>query len=186
MEDVFIHPTAEVSDKAYIGKNTKIWNGAQIREDVSVGENCIVSKDVYLDAGVSIGSNVKIQNRVNVYRGVIVEDDVFLGPSMTFTNDMYPRAFKADWKVTKTTVKKGASIGAGAVIVCGVTIGEYAMVAAGSVVTRDVVPHSLCMGNPARHAGWVCRCGAKLNENLMCDICGDKYLLKDGELLKDD
>ena len=186
MEDVFIHPTAEVSDKAHIGRGTKIWNGAQVREGASIGENCVISKDVYIDTMVKIGSNVKIQNRVNVYHGVSIEDDVFLGPSMTFTNDLYPRAFNSDWEITETKVRKGASVGAGAVIVCGVTIGEYAMVGAGSVVTGDVRAYSLHMGNPARHSGWVCRCGRKLGKELICYSCGEEYSLRDGELYKND
>ncbi len=186
MEEVFIHHTAEVSPKACIGAGTKIWNGAQVREKSSIGKNCIISKDVYIDTGVEIGSNVKIQNRVNVYRGVRIEDDVFLGPSMTFTNDMYPRAFNTDWKLTETIVKKGASIGAGAVIVCVCTIGSFAMVGAGSVVTKDVSSYSLVTGNPARHIGWVCRCGQKLNGALICSACGTGYKLNDGELQPDD
>ncbi len=148
--EYFVHESAEVSDKAKIGKNTKIWNQAQIRENAVIGENCIISKNVYIDESVKIGNNCKIQNNVNVYHGVTIEDDVFCGPSMTFTNDLFPRAFNKDWKVTETCVKKGASIGANATIVCGVTIGEYAMVGAGSVVTKDVEAHTLVAGNPAR------------------------------------
>lgn len=146
----FVHETAEVSDKAKIGNNTKIWNLAQIRENAIIGDNCIISKNVYIDEKVIIGNNCKIQNNVNVYHGVVIEDDVFCGPSMTFTNDMFPRAFNKDWKITNTLVKKGASIGANSTIVCGVTIGEYAMVGAGSVVTKDVEPYTLVAGNPAR------------------------------------
>lgn len=171
---VFVHETAELDPKARVGEGTKIWNQAQVRECV-VGKECIISKNVYLDAGVSIGDRVKIQNNVNVYYGVTVEDDVFLGPSMTFTNDFYPRAFNAKWKVTDTLVKRGASIGANATIVCGVTIGEYAMVGAGSVVTKDVPPHALVVGNPARQIGWVCKCGQKLDANGHCSNCGNDY-----------
>lgn len=120
---------------------------------------------------------MKIQNNVNVYHGVTVEDDVFLGPSMTFTNDMFPRAFNADWKVSETVVRKGASIGANATIRCGIEIGEYAMIGAGSTVTKDVPPHALVAGNPARQIGWVCRCGFKLDKNGMCTNCGDQYTL---------
>lgn len=178
MEGVFIHSTAEVSDSAKIGKGTKVWNQAQIRNDAELGENCIISKNVYVDEHVKIGNRVKIQNNVNVYHGVTIEDDVFLGPSMTFTNDMYPRAFSASWKITETLVKKGASIGANATIRCGVTIGEYATVGSGSVVTKDVLPHALVVGNPARQIGWVCKCGFKLDENGCCAECGEKYDLK--------
>lgn len=172
--DVFVHETAELDPKARVGKGTKIWNQAQVRECV-VGRECIISKNVYLDAGVSIGDRVKIQNNVNVYHGVTVEDDVFLGPSMTFTNDFYPRAFNAEWKVTETLVRKCASIGANATIVCGVMIGEYAMVGAGSVVTKDVPSHALVVGNPARQIGWVCKCGQKLDVNGHCSNCGNDY-----------
>lgn len=175
MSDVFIHNTAEVSDTAVVGKGTKIWNLAQIRNDAQLGENCIISKNVYIDEHVKIGNRVKIQNNVNVYHGVTVEDDVFLGPSMTFTNDMYPRSFNADWKITETLVKKGASIGANATIRCGITIGEYAMVGSGSVVTKDVRPYALVVGNPARQIGWVCKCGYKLDENETCPNCGAQY-----------
>lgn len=171
---VFVHETAELDSKAKIGEGTKIWNQAQVRECV-VGENCIISKNVYLDAGVVIGNRVKIQNNVNVYHGVTVEDDVFLGPSMTFTNDFYPRAFNDDWRITETLVKKGASIGANATIVCGVTIGEYALVGSGSVVTKDVPAHALVVGNPARQIGWVCECGQKLDENGYCENCHSSY-----------
>lgn len=173
--DYFVHDTAEVSEGARIGRGTKIWNLAQVRENSSIGENCIISKNVYVDAGAVIGDRVKIQNNVNVYHGVTVEDDVFLGPSMTFTNDMFPRAFNADWKVSDTVVKKGASIGANAVIVCGNTIGEYAMIGSGSVVTKDVPAHALVVGNPARQIGWVCECGFKLDKAGNCIECGKKY-----------
>lgn len=172
---VYVHPTAEVSEEARIGDGTKIWNLAQVRENCVIGENCIISKNVYIDTQVKIGSRVKIQNNVNVYHGVVVEDDVFLGPSMTFTNDMYPRAFNNDWKITNTLVKHGASIGANATIVCGNTIGEYAMIGSGSVVTKDVPAHALVVGNPAKQIGWVCRCGCKLNVNNKCEECGITY-----------
>ena len=168
---VFIHPTAEVAGEAVVGEGTKIWNQAQVREGAVIGEACILSKNVYIDEGVHIGNRVKIQNNVNVYHGVTVEDDVFLGPSMTFTNDLFPRAFSKDWKVHKTIVKKGASIGANATIVCGCTVGAYAMVGAGSVVTKDVPDYALVAGNPARQTGWVCRCGMKLDKNLTCPVC---------------
>jgi UDP-2-acetamido-3-amino-2,3-dideoxy-glucuronate N-acetyltransferase len=171
---VTIHETAEVSKKAIIGDGTKIWNHAQVREGARIGERCVIGKNAYIDAGVTIGSGVKIQNNVNVYAGVTIEDDVFLGPSMTFTNDLYPRAFSKDWQITPTRVKKGASIGAGAVIVCGVTIGEYAMVGAGAVVTKDIPPYILAVGNPARIIGRVCCCGRRLEESGTCPICEDQ------------
>lgn len=172
---VYVHPTAEVSDKAQIGDGTKIWNQVQVREDSVIGKDCILSKNVYIDAEVKLGDRVKVQNNVNVYHGVEVEDDVFLGPSMTFTNDFYPRAFNSDWKITRTYVKKGASIGANCTIVCGNTIGEYAMVGSGSVVTKDVKPYALVVGNPAKQIGWVCKCGHKLDDNFICPECHKEY-----------
>ena len=184
MKEIFIHDTAEVSKNARIGRGTKIWNHAQIREGVSIGENCIISKNVYVDADVKIGSHVKVQNNVNIYHGVTVEDDVFLGPSMTFSNDMFPRAFNDDWKVSETLVKRGASIGANVTIRCGVSIGEYAMIGAGSTVTKDVAPYSLVVGNPARHIGWVCKCGMKIDEAGHCSSCGKEYSMKDNQLIE--
>ena len=182
MEEVFIHPTAEVSDKAEIGSGTKIWNLAQVRENAVIGEGCIISKSVYVDFDVRIGNRVKIQNFVSVYNGVEIEDDVFLGPAMTFTNDLCPRAFNSDFEVSPTCVKKGASVGANATIVCGITIGRYCMVGAGSVVTSDVPDHGLVYGNPARLQGFVCMCGRKLElscesddgVDLCCPACGEK------------
>lgn len=175
MSEILIHPTAEVSETAVIGTGTKIWNQAQVREGARIGEHCIISKNVYIDENVSIGSGVKIQNNVNVYHGVTIEDDVFLGPSMTFTNDMFPRAFSTDWQVVETIVRKGASIGANATIRCGIEIGEYATVGAGSTVTKNVPPYALVAGNPARQIGWVCKCGFKLNANNICPSCGKQY-----------
>ena len=146
----FIHPSAIVSPQARIGAGTRVWVNVQIRENAAVGRDCIVSKDVYIDRDVTIGDRCKLQNGVSVYRGVSLESEVFVGPHVAFTNDRVPRAVNAEWKITPTRVCRGASIGANATIVCGVTVGEFAMVAAGSVVTRDVAPYTLVMGNPAR------------------------------------
>jgi UDP-2-acetamido-3-amino-2,3-dideoxy-glucuronate N-acetyltransferase len=165
-----IHPTAEVSPRAQIGEGTSIWNQAQVREDAVIGENCILSKDVYVDFGVHIGNNVKIQNGVSVYHGVTIEDGVFVGPNVCFTNDKYPRAVNpdgslkagTDWVVAETQIKYGAALGARAVILPGVTVGQWAMVAAGAVVTRDVPPYGLVVGHPARLRGFVCPCGIRL------------------------
>jgi predicted dehydrogenase/acetyltransferase-like isoleucine patch superfamily enzyme len=161
MSDVFIHASAEVAEGASIGAGTKIWINAQIREETIIGSNCIISKDAYIDNGVRIGDGVKVQNGVSVYSGVTLEDRVFVGPNATFTNDRVPRAFSEDWQVMPTVIKTGASVGANATVVCGVTVGEYAMVAAGSVVTKDVAPHSLVMGNPARHVCYVDESGTR-------------------------
>lgn len=164
MSDVFIHPTASVSPKAQLGQGTKVWINVQIRENAVIGENCIVSKDVYIDHTVSIGDRCKIQNSVSVYHGVTIGNDVFVGPNASFTNDRVPRAFNADWKITPTFVKDGASIGANSTLICGITVGEYAMVAAGSVVTRDVEPYTLVMGNPARPVARIDKAGNKVEE----------------------
>ncbi|MHA1576424.1 MAG: acyltransferase [Candidatus Thorarchaeota archaeon] len=181
MTDVFIHKLSVVDDGAKIGKGTKVWHFAHIRGTAEIGENCIIGKSVYVDTEVKIGNNVKIQNGVSVYHGVILEDDVFCGPHMTFTNDMYPRAFGESWEVSKTLVKKGASIGAHAVIICNTTLGEYCLVGSGSVVTRDVPAHGLVVGNPAKLVGFVCKCGQPIkdetsrdnqNVTLHCAACG--------------
>lgn len=163
--DVYIHPTANVASKSQIGQGTKVWINVQIREHVSIGDNCVLSKDVYVDHGVFIGHRCKIQNSVSVYNGVTIGDDVFVGPNVSFTNDRLPRAFNTEWEVTATRIETGVSIGANSTIVCGITIGEYAMVAAGSVVTRDVPPYTLVMGNPARSVAKVDRMGNRISES---------------------
>lgn len=183
----FVHPLAVVEENVQIGEGTRIWHFAHVRKGAKIGKNCNIGKDVYIDVDVEIGNNVKIQNGVSVYHGVKVEDDVFLGPHMTFTNDLYPRAFNQDWELVPTLVKKGASIGAHATIVCGVTIGEYAMVGAGAVVTKDVPPFGLVYGNPARLKGFVCYCGRKLREKVgedenyvifKCSHCGKEVKIR--------
>ena len=156
---VYIDKTANVSPDAKIGDGTKIWINSQVRENAVIGMNCNISKDTYIDKNVKIGDRVKIQNGVSVYDGVTLEDDVFVGPNVAFTNDKFPRSFNADWKVIPTLVMKGASIGSNATIVCGLIIGEYAMIGAGSVVTKDVEPYTLVMGNPAKFANFICKCG---------------------------
>jgi acetyltransferase-like isoleucine patch superfamily enzyme len=154
-DDIFIHSSAIVDESAEIGAGTKIWVNVQVRENARIGKNCVLSKDVYVDHGVSIGDDCKLQNAVSIYNGVTLEDGVFVGPNACFTNDRVPRARNPEWEVTKTLVQRGASIGANATIVCGITIGEYAMIAAGSVVTRDVESFAVVMGNPARRVGRV-------------------------------
>lgn len=165
-----IHPTAEVSPQARVGPNTRVWHYAHIREDAEIGDECVIGRNVYVEDGVVIGNRVKLQNNVSVYRGVTLEDGVFVGPHATFTNDLYPRAINPDgtlkglddWSVTATRVCRGAAIGAGAVIVCGTTIGPFALVGAGAVVARDVPAHGLVVGNPARLIGHVCACARRL------------------------
>lgn len=181
-----IHPTADVSPQARIGPDTFIWHEAQVRENAGVGANCVVGKGVYIDRNVVVGDRVKIQNRVSLYRGVSVEDDVYIGPHVSFANDRYPRAVNpdgspksdADWEPLATLVRRGAAIGAGAVILPAVTIGRWAMVGAGAVVTRDVPDHALVLGSPARVAGYVCVCGHTLAERdgeWRCRSCDRAY-----------
>lgn len=165
-----IHPSADVSPNAQIGAGTRIWSGAQVREGARLGAECNIGKGVYIDRDVVIGDRVKIQNRASIYRGVTIEGGVFIGPHVSFTNDLYPRAVHPDgtvrgdddWQPVPTLAREGASIGAGAVIICGVTIGRWAMVGAGAVVTRDVPDQGLVFGNPASLMGWVCLCGRRL------------------------
>lgn len=160
----YAHPTAIVESQD-IGKGTKIWHFAHVRSGAKIGENCNIGKSVYIDIGAEIGNNVKIQNFVSVYKGVTIEDDVFVGPSATFTNDLYPRAFIWDEEhISATRICRGASIGANATIVCGTTVGEYAMIGAGSVVAADVPPFGLVLGNPGRLRGYVCHCGRRLEK----------------------
>jgi UDP-2-acetamido-3-amino-2,3-dideoxy-glucuronate N-acetyltransferase len=152
---VYVHPTAEVEEGARVGAGTRIWHLAHIRSTARVGTNCVIGRNVYVDADVVVGDLVKIQNNVSVYQGVTLEDEVFVGPSAVFTNDLRPRAQNLDWQIVPTMIRRGASIGANATIVCGIEVGSYAMIAAGSVVTKDVAPHRLVAGNPARPLGWV-------------------------------
>ena len=167
---VRIHITAEVSEKASIGDGTCIWHQCQIREGVRIGEKCILGRGVYVDAGVSIGNHVKIQNYVSIYHGVVIEDGVFVGPHVCFTNDMRPRAINPDgslkaaddWELSPTLVKRGAALGANSTIRCGITIGEWSLVGAGSVVTREIPDYGIVYGNPAKLHGYACPCGEKL------------------------
>ena len=172
-EGVLIHESAEVHDEAVIGRGTRVWNLAQIRENVTIGEDCIISKDVYIDSGVSVGNRVKIQNGVSVYRGVTLEDDCFVGPHAAFTNDATPRAFSAEWTVVPTFVRRGASIGANATLVCGITLGPYSMIAAGSTATNDVPPHGLVIGSPARLVAYICRHGHRMKPSGPLDWQGE-------------
>jgi len=154
-----------------------------VRENAEIGRDCVLADFVHVGRGVKIGNGVKLENRATVYEGVKIEDRVFVGPHVTFTNDPYPRSFSTDWKIVETLVKEGASIGAGAVVVCGVTIGEYALIGAGSVVTEDIPSHAVAYGNPAEVKGFACKCGKKLEEEekkqefvlMKCPICDEKY-----------
>lgn len=154
-----VHPTADIERGASIGSGTRIWRGAHVRAGADIGRDCTIGANVFVDADVRLGDRVKVQNNVSVYAGVQLEDECFIGPAVVFTNDLNPRA-TGDWALTPTLVHRGASIGANATIVCGVELGEHALVGAAAVVTRSVAAHQLVLGNPARPAGWVCRCGA--------------------------
>src|SRR5436309_10079669 len=189
----YVHPTAEVSPEAQVGAGTRIWRQAHIREHAYIGESCNIGIGVYIDARVCIGSRVKIQNHVSIFEGVTLEDGVFVGPHVCFTNDLLPRAITPDgrlksadeWEITPTLVKYGASLGAGSVIVCGVTIGKFALVGAGSVVTKDVPPYTLVYGNPARPHGYVCRCARRLTNVHQqdgkivgwCEVCKQEHIV---------
>lgn len=174
-----IHPTAEVSPKAEIGEGSSIWHQAQVREKATIGKNCIIGKGVYVDEGVSLGDNVKIQNYVSVYHGVTIEDGVFVGPHVCFTNDLKPRAVNPDgslkaaddWVLSLTLIRKGAALGANSTIRCGITIGAWAMIGSGSVVTKDIPDYGLAWGNPARLHGFVCPCGERLEKESLRNDC---------------
>jgi UDP-2-acetamido-3-amino-2,3-dideoxy-glucuronate N-acetyltransferase len=171
--EYYVHISSFVDKGAVIGNGTKIWHFCHIMKGALIGSKCIIGQNVFIGSKAIIGNNVKIQNNVSVYDNVIIEDDVFCGPSMVFTNVINPRAFierKNEYK--QTLVKKGATIGANATIVCGITLGEYCLVGAGSVVTQDVPNYALVYGVPAVQHGWVCKCGININEGEICNICG--------------
>jgi acetyltransferase-like isoleucine patch superfamily enzyme len=180
---VTILPTSVVDKTVVIGEGTRVWNFVHIRENAEIGKECVLADYVYVGRGVKIGNFVKLENRATVYEGVTIKDKVFVGPHVTFTNDPYPRSFSTDWEILQTLVKEGASIGAGTVVLCGVSIGEYAMIGAGSVVTEDLPSHALAYGNPAKIRGFVCKCSNKLeteekNENyvlMKCVFCNQIF-----------
>lgn len=199
---VRIHPTAEVSDQAVLGEGVSIWHQAQVRERAHLGNNCVIGKGVYIDFDVTLGNNVKVQNYVSIFHGVTIEDGVFIGPHVCFTNDLRPRAINPDgslkaaddWTLSKTLIKRGAALGANATIRCGITIGEWAMVGSGSMVTKDVPAYGLVFGNPAELQGFVCPCGGRLQKqhqeetvvSMKCPDCGQFLYIdrKDWEKIK--
>ena len=185
----FAHPTAVIDEGCEIGNGVKIWHFSHVLPGSVIGDDCNIGQNVVVSAGVKLGKKVKVQNNVSLYEGVICEDDVFLGPSMVFTNVINPRSAiirKHEYK--HTLVKKGASIGANATIVCGNNIGEFSFIGAGAVVTKEVPPYALVIGNPARQTGWVSEYGIKLkfdeDGQAVCSESGEKYVLKDNKVNK--
>lgn len=180
----FVHESSYIDENVLIGEGTSIWHFCHVHKGAQIGEKCSLGQNVNVSNNVKIGNGVKIQNNVSVYEGVELEDFVFCGPSMVFTNDLTPRSKypKGPAGYKRTLVKYGASIGANATIVCGNTIGEWAMIASGAVVTKDVQAYALMAGVPARQIGWVCECGAPLRESFLCDECGRVYSLESGSL----
>lgn len=187
--DFYAHPTAVIDDGATIGSGTRIWHFSHIMKDSVLGENCNIGQNVVISPGVVLGNNVKVQNNVSLYTGVTCADDVFLGPSCVFTNVINPRsAIVRKHEYMKTHVGKGASVGANATIVCGHDIGAYAFIGAGAVVTKNVKPYALVIGNPSRQTGWISEYGHKLSFDeqgfATCKESGEKYQLKDGNVDK--
>lgn len=176
-----VHPTATVEDGAILESGARIWHEAHIREGALIGANCIIGKGAFVDTGVRLGANCKVQNYALLYHGCTLGDGVFVGPAAILTNDPRPRAITpqgllkraSDWECGEIIVEEGASIGAGAIVLPGVRIGRFALIGAGAVVTHDLPPHALVLGNPARQVGWVCRCGETLRPQAACGVCGD-------------
>ena len=190
MKDFFAHETAVIDEGCRIGAGTKIWHFSHIMTGCEIGEKCNIGQNVVVSPGVVLGKNVKVQNNVSIYTGVICEDDVFLGPSMVFTNILNPRsAVVRKDQYVKTLVKRGASIGANATIICGITLGEFAFVGAGAVVSKDVRAYALVVGNPARQVGWMSEYGHKLifdeQGKAVCPESKERYLLKEGRVFKE-
>ena len=189
--DARVHSSAEIGAGAVIGAGAQVWHQAQVREEAKIGSGSIIGKGVYIGAGVSLGRNCKVQNYSCVYEGLELEDGVFVGPEVVFTNDKYPRAINADgslksdseWELSRTVVRFGSAIGSRSVVLPGLTIGRWALVAAGSVVTASVPDHALVRGNPAKQSGWVCRCARPLGEDLVCPSCSERYEVSSDGLL---
>jgi UDP-2-acetamido-3-amino-2,3-dideoxy-glucuronate N-acetyltransferase len=186
MADYFVHSSSFVDDGAVIGAGSKIWHFSHVMPGAVIGERCNLGQNVVVMPGTRLGNNVKVQNNVSIYEGVVLEDDVFCGPSCVFTNVMNPRSHisrKAEYR--QTLVRRGATIGANATVVCGVTVGEYAFIGAGAVVTADVPSYGLMVGVPARRVGWMCQCGVRLNISggtARCESCGSAYRESGGRL----
>ncbi|MEA4914534.1 MAG: acyltransferase [Christensenella sp.] len=178
MEDknYYAHETCIIDEGCEIGGGTRIWCKAHIMSGVVIGEDCNIGENAFIESGVTVGNGVKIKNNVALYSGVVCEDDVFLGPSCVFTNVLTPRSFISRKNEFRTTlVRRGATVGANATIVCGRTLGRYSMIGAGSVVTKDVPDYTLVIGNPAKFHAYVCKCGAKLNKDMVCTRCENSY-----------
>jgi UDP-2-acetamido-3-amino-2,3-dideoxy-glucuronate N-acetyltransferase len=189
VNEFYAHPSSIIDEGCKIGKGTKIWHFSHVMQKCIIGENCNIGQNVVVSPDVVLGNNVRVQNNVSIYTGVICDDDVFLGPSMVFTNVINPRsAISRKDEYKKTYVEKGATIGANSTIVCGHRIGMYAFIGAGAVVTRDVEPYSLVLGNPARHVGWMSEYGHRLNFNsegiAICPESNEKYVLENGNVSK--
>lgn len=189
MKEFFAHETAVIDEGCFIGNGTKIWHFSHVMTDCRIGKNCNLGQNVVVSPQVILGENVKVQNNVSIYTGVVCEDDVFLGPSMVFTNVINPRsAINRRDEYQKTTVKKGASIGANATIVCGNDIGEYAFIGAGAVITKTILPYALVVGNPSRQIGWVSEYGHRLKFDkkgeAICEESHEKYKLEDNNVSK--
>ncbi len=189
MSEVFVHPSAYVDEGATLGPGTRVWHFCHVMPGAVIGARCSLGQNVVVMDGTRLGDNVKVQNNVSIYEGVELEDDVFCGPSMVFTNVVNPRSHVSrKHEYRRTLVKRGASIGANATILCGTTLGEYAFVGAGAVVTRDVPAYALVTGVPARRTGWMCRCGVRLigrGPSFRCAACGAAYRERDGALTPD-
>ncbi len=175
----FVHPTSVVDEPVEIGEGTQIWHFSHIMSGAKIGKNCIIGQNVFVASGATLGDNIKLQNNVSVFKAVTLEDDVFCGPSMVFTNVFNPRSFISRKKEFRATlIRKGATIGANATVICGNTIGQYAFIGAGSVVTKDIPDYALVYGNPGKVKGWICQCAEEIifrSGRAKCQVCGKKY-----------